>query len=114
MYFCLVNSSEIPTIQIENLDKWVHSFFHFVFIVVWFLFFEKQFQCNDSIIKPLLIAFFFSFCLGIFIEFLQQLYTTTRKGDVLDVVANSVGAVLGILTIVIGNRFKLFDQILKS
>jgi VanZ family protein len=110
----LVDSSKIPTIQIENLDKWIHSFFHFVFTLVWFLFFKKQFQSNNNIVKSLLFAFFFSFCFGILIEFLQQLYTTTRKGDVLDVIANTFGALLGILTIVIGNRLSLFDRILKS
>ena len=110
MYFCLVDSSEIPTIQIENLDKVIHSFFHFVLTIVWFLFFKKQLQSN-SILKPSLFAFFFSFCVGIAIEFIQQIFTITRHADVLDVVANCVGAGLGTLVIVIANKLNLFDRI---
>jgi len=113
LYFCLENSSNLPVIQVENLDKWIHSFFHFVFTLVWFLFFRKQYQFQ-SILKLLIFAFLFSFFLGILIELLQQTFTTTRKADIFDVIANSVGSLLGILVITIGNKFNFFNRILKS
>ncbi len=110
---CLIQSNDLPVIQIENLDKWIHSFFHFIFTLVWFLFFRKQFQ-SLSVLKLMIIAFLLSFFFGIMIEFLQQSFTTSRQGDIFDVIANSVGSLLAIILIVIGGKLHLFDRILKN
>jgi VanZ family protein len=112
-YFCLIKSSDIPSIEIPNLDKCVHAFFHFVFTFVWFLFFRKQLQL-DYVTKPLLYSFLFSFIFGIGIEIGQELITTTRHGDVLDVVANVTGAILAVFTVLMCNKFKLLNSILKN
>ncbi|WP_116796187.1 VanZ family protein [Flavobacterium sp. 103] len=112
-YFCLVNSNEIPVINIPNLDKCIHTFFHLVFTFVWFLFFRKQLQ-SDNAIKPLMYSFVFSFVFGIAIEMLQQSITTTRHADILDVVANSIGAILAVFTVLICNKFNILNSILKK
>jgi VanZ family protein len=112
-YFCLIKSSEIPTIEIPNLDKCVHTFFHFVFTFVWFLFFRKQLQLN-YITRPLLYSFLFSFLFGIGIEIGQKLMTTTRHADVLDVVANLVGATLAVFAVILCNKFNFLNSILKN
>jgi VanZ family protein len=113
VYFCLAESNEIPTIEIPNLDKCVHTFFHFVFTLVWFLFLRKQIQRNN-VIKPLFYSFLFSLFFGIGIEFMQQLYTTTRSGDFFDFVANAIGAILALFTVVLCNRFNILNSILKN
>lgn len=82
--------------DIKNMDKYVHITFHFVLTTAWFLFFRMHFLKNKKY-NPFVIAFLFSFILGIVIEFLQQLFTTSRFGDVLDIVANVFGATLGLL-----------------
>jgi glycopeptide antibiotics resistance protein len=112
-YFCLVDSSEIPTINIPNLDKCIHTFFHLVFTFVWFLFFSRQFQM-DAIWKPLICAVVFSFVFGIAIEVLQNLITTSRTADVFDVVANTVGTIVAIFVVSIGNKTNLLNSILKK
>jgi VanZ family protein len=112
-YFCLVNSSEIPTMNIPNLDKCVHTFFHLVFTLVWFMFFNKQIQIN-TIFKPLLYSVVFSFVFGITIEILQSLITTTRSADVFDVIANTIGSLAAILVIVICNKLNVLNSILKK
>jgi VanZ family protein len=112
-YFCLVDSGKIPIIVIPNLDKCVHTFFHFVFTLVWFLFLRKQMQCNN-VIKPLLYSFLFSLFFGIGIEFIQQLYTATRSGDFFDFVANAIGAILALFLVVLCNRFNFLNSILKD
>jgi hypothetical protein len=38
LYLCLVQSDKLPVVTIENLDKVVHAFFHFVFTSLWILF----------------------------------------------------------------------------
>ena len=112
-YFCLVESSEIPTINIANLDKWIHTFFHFVFTLVWFLFLRKQLQYNN-VIKPLFYSLLFSLIFGILIEFMQQLFTTTRSGDFFDFIANAIGAILALFTVVFCNRFNVLNTIFKK
>lgn len=111
-YFCLVNSNEIPVINIQNLDKCIHVFFHFVFTFVWFLFFRKHLQSQKAI-KPIVFSFLFSFVFGISIEILQELFTTTRHADIFDVAANVTGAILAIFTVLVCNKFNILNSVLK-
>jgi VanZ family protein len=94
-FFCLIKASNIPdvTMSIPNLDKIVHAFFHFSFTILWFLFFQKHYKEANSN-KLLIITVLLSICFGITIEILQELFTTTRKADVFDVLANFSGAML--------------------
>nr|WP_315262533.1 VanZ family protein [uncultured Flavobacterium sp.] len=112
-YLCLIQSSDVPVINIPNLDKCIHAFFYFVFTFVWFLFFRKQLKF-ESFFKPLLISFVFSFVFGIVIEVLQGLVTTTRQADIWDGVANLFGAMLSVFTIVICIRYNILNSILKN
>lgn len=112
-YFCLVQSSDLPVINIQNLDKCIHVFFHFVFTFVWFLFLYKQLKL-DSIFKPLLTSFLLSFVFGIIIEMLQGLVTTTRSADVMDGVANVTGATLAVVLVIICSKYNILNMILKN
>lgn len=112
-YFCLVSSNEIPSIDIPGLDKCIHILFHFALTFFWFLFFSKQLDV-DSVFKPLLYSILFSFILGIGIEILQELVTTTRSADVLDILANTFGATVAVFVAVICKRFKVLNQILNK
>jgi VanZ family protein len=112
-YFCLEKASDLPVITIPYLDKFVHSFFHFGFTLVWFSFFRKQLP-SSIVGKLLLYAFLLSFVFGVSIEFLQEFYTKTRKGDVFDVMANTSGSVFAVFTIVICNKLNFFNRILKN
>jgi VanZ family protein len=105
-FFCLVQLNNVPFERVSNLDKLVHTFFHFVFTSLWFLFFKKHFS-NSNISKPLLISFLLSFGFGISIEILQELFTTTRHADLFDVLANLTGATIAMLGIVLSNRFNM-------
>jgi hypothetical protein len=42
LYLCLVQSDKLPVVTIENLDKVVHAFFHFVFTSLWILFLKHK------------------------------------------------------------------------
>ena len=111
-YFCLIKSSDIPAINIPNLDKCIHVFFHFVFTFLWILFFRKQIQ-TDNLKKPLLYSFMLSFVFGITIEILQELVTTTRSADLFDVVANLTGAIIAVFTVLICYKFNILNSIFK-
>jgi VanZ family protein len=111
LFFCLIKSSDIPKVNIQNLDKVIHAFFHFVFVLLWFLFFKKKLK-STNLFKPLTISFVFSIIFGTVIEMLQQFFTSTRSGDSLDVLANLSGAALAVVGIVLLNKFNgIVDKI---
>jgi VanZ family protein len=112
-YFCLIKSSELPVVNIPNVDKCIHAFFHFVFTFVWFLFFRKQLKFK-YFLRPLLFSLLFSFVFGICIEILQELFTTSRHADVSDVLANLTGAILAVLFVLTCNKFNVLNSVLKN
>ncbi len=109
-FFCLIKSSDIPQVSIQNLDKIVHAFFYFVFTLLWFLFLRKQF-INAKISKILISSAVFSVFFGILIEILQELCTTTRHADVFDVLANLSGATLAVVALLLLNKYNKLDKI---
>lgn len=108
-FFSLVQLSNVPFKGVSNLDKVVHSFFHFVFTLLWFLFFQKQFNTIKNT-KPLLISLVLSVFFGISIEIAQESYTTTRHGDVFDVLANMTGALIAVIAVVFFNKYIKFAK----
>jgi glycopeptide antibiotics resistance protein len=99
-YFCLTDSSNIPSVNISNIDKIVHFCFHFGFTISWILFFKKELKGSDDA-KAYLISFIFSVLFGITIEIMQGVYTTTRASDVTDVLANTLGGMFAIFVAII-------------
>jgi VanZ family protein len=104
-YFCLAPASDIPSVSIPNLDKLAHSFFHFVFTILWFLFFKKQVKKKNQA-KLLVGAVFFSLFFGIGMEILQSRLTVTRNGDLLDVLANFTGALLALVFVLVAKQIR--------
>jgi VanZ family protein len=101
LFLCLASFSNLPDVGVENADKYVHFTFHFVFVNLWFLYFNSKNQKNSF--KLILFIFFASFLLGILIELAQQVFTTTRKGDVFDIFANTSGAFSALILILISH-----------
>jgi glycopeptide antibiotics resistance protein len=111
LFFCLIKSSDLPQVNVPNLDKAIHTTFHFVFTVLWFLFFKKKLNASN-VVRPLVISFLFSFIFGIAIELMQEFFTTTRSADIHDVMANVSGALLAVIAIVLLNKFNgIVDKI---
>jgi VanZ family protein len=102
-FLCLTESSNIPAVEIPNIDKLVHFCFHFGFTLLWFLFFKKQFNSIDNY-KPLLVSFVFSIFFGLAIEILQSRYTLTRSADMMDFLANAIGATSAIIAVLLFNK----------
>ena len=104
LFFCLEKASDIPQIEIPYVDKAVHSFFHFVFTVLWFLFLKKKLS-STTIIRPLVYSFVFSLFFGIAVELMQEFFTTTRRADVFDELANLSGGILAVIAIIVINKY---------
>lgn len=106
-YYCLVNPSSLPTFT--NLppyfDKFVHICFHIGITFLWFLYFKSA-NKSKSVNQALMSAFLFSLFYGIVIEACQSMFTTNRTADVLDVLANSFGAVTVVFFISLLQRIR--------
>lgn len=89
-------SSEVgSTIKIEYKDKYVHFAFYFVFVVLWYQYLNNKLTKR----RTQLIVLFSAIGYGVLMEICQGLFTTTRAADILDVLANSIGAIIGILVV---------------
>ena len=94
-FLCLVTFSDLPSLNVSDADKYVHSTFHFVFTMLWGLYFSIN---REEIKIPQIIwIVLVSICYGILIEFLQGSFTKTRHADIFDVLANTTGALIALL-----------------
>ena len=99
LFLCLASFSNLPDVGVKNADKYVHFTFHFVFVNLWFLYFNYKNQKN--IIKLGIFIFISSVLFGVLIELVQRVFTITRKGDFLDILANISGAFSALALILI-------------
>ena len=92
----------LPTKEIPKLfdtfipiDKLVHLFIFLVLTFLWLLYVNNG--LNDT--KPIVLLFILVACLfyGILIEVIQELFVLSRGAEVLDVIADLLGASLGLL-----------------
>ena len=102
LLLCLGPASDLPKIEISHVDKLAHFTFHFVFIILWYLYFKSTTKIINY--KTPVILFFVSLVFGIIIECSQQVLTTSRKGDILDVISNISGA-FSALVILLSNEY---------
>jgi VanZ family protein len=88
---------------LRHADKVVHSLMYFVLT---FVLLHQNRSIIDNSTKLLLLAII-PLLFGTLVEFLQSWLTTTRKGDVFDVLFNILGIVLAIIVWrLLGNRVK--------
>lgn len=105
---CLVQFSNIPQVGIPSADKYVHSIFHFLFTIFWFLHFNAT--SNRSVVLNLTLVFTFSVLFGIAIEVAQAYFTTSRNAEFADVLANTFGAFIGVISIFLVQTIKASKQ----
>ena len=93
---CSAPGKSIPStdwLRWVNFDKWVHAFLYFVLFFLLFLGYRKF-----SSIKLLFwLSFIFCVVYGVGIELIQAYFLPDRSGDVPDALANSMGAVFGVI-----------------
>jgi len=89
---CLTPGKELPHVDIAFIDKWTHFVLFGVFSFLWLC-------AYPNISKRLLfVLLFVSVGLGAFVELLQGFFTSLgRSAELMDAVADSIGALLGII-----------------
>lgn len=86
----------LPSVGGSGFDKIVHFLFFFALVILWQLVIFKN---NDDELPRKMIFFILGFTLvyGILIEVFQELLTASRTADPFDVVADFLGALIGVL-----------------
>jgi VanZ family protein len=97
-----ISSDVGSSINVENKDKYVHFTFYFVLVVLWFLYAKSKKISQRTKLIVLLSAIGY----GALMEICQAVFTTTRTADILDVIANSAGAITGLLFMIALNNKK--------
>lgn len=90
-------SDKLPSVK--NSDKLYHAIAYFIFMLLWYFTVRLRFKFQKNI--ALLVAFIGAISFGIVIEVLQGVLTQNRQSDVNDVVANTIGAILALLMLIL-------------
>ncbi len=85
----------LPSVNIPHLDKAVHFVFYFVFAFLGCLGYRELKSKNTTIKRAVYFTIVTAVIYGMVIEVLQGVATAHRDPDVLDFLANSVGAFVG-------------------
>ncbi|MEO9571074.1 MAG: VanZ family protein [Polaribacter sp.] len=91
---------QVPKTQLSftSSDKVYHLFAYFTLTICWLFSFYKKTSLKYKIVITCIIY-------GIIIEILQHTLTKYRTGDIYDVLANTIGIILGLI---------VFNLILKK
>lgn len=96
----LLPSSSMPSFSIWELfsfDSFAHAFLFGILTFLMIVGLTKQFTYLRLRHYAIRTSLFASFMFGIFIELLQHFFIYGRQGDILDVIANTIGCLLGIV-----------------
>lgn len=110
LFLCFTAANNIPSMPIlcHFADKYVHFTFHFIFVTLWFLYFKTKFTNLKKVVGCIFLC---AVTFGICIEIGQQLLTDTRKFDVFDIVANTAGAGIATLLILLKIKFLINENV---
>jgi VanZ family protein len=86
-------------LNIPYRDKMAHFVFHAAATVLGCLFLRERSQGTRPMKRAIMTMVGSLFLYGIIIEVLQLKFTTTRMSEILDVIANTVGALSGAVTV---------------
>ena len=86
----VVNRSSL--LDIPHLDKLSHVVMYALFVFLW----SKLLSFKTSRVKSARTAFYISILLGLLMEFLQFGMDMGRHFDILDIIANIIGSIIGL------------------
>ena len=90
-----IPENQEPTSWLDNIDKLVHLGIYLVTSILGFLALQENTRNKLSKARSLWMVLIFAICYGLLMELLQHLMPYNRMAEVWDVVANTIGALLG-------------------
>mgnify|MGYP001084770177 CR=1 FL=1 len=108
---CLLPASSFHRFSLNSLfelDKLIHLILYFVLVVLWAISSGTNYGANKKFIIVLM-----SIAYGVLIELLQAMMGMGRAYDLDDIIANTVGCILGILSVsFVSRNMPLFKKYL--
>lgn len=89
LFLCFLPGEDLPEVDIPLIDKWTHIVLFGVFAFLWLC------AGNTRNLKYMLAILTISVYTGWLVEFVQGHYVPNRSQDVMDILADILGAVLG-------------------
>ncbi|MEX0312734.1 MAG: VanZ family protein [Allomuricauda sp.] len=86
-------------INIPYLDKITHFMFYLIFSILGCLFLRERTKGNLTLGKSTILIGFVAVFYGMLMEVLQYTLTTDRMAEFGDVIANTIGAIVGVILI---------------
>lgn len=96
----LLPSSSMPALSIWELfsfDSFAHAFLFGVLTFLMIIGLTKQFTFMKLRHYAIRASLFTSFTFGFCVELMQHFFIYGRQGDIMDVIANTIGCLLGIV-----------------
>lgn len=91
-----IPTEDLPSVGGSGSDKIVHFLFFFALVILWQLVIFKNYD-DELPRKMIFLILGFTLVYGILIEVFQELLTASRTADPFDVVADFLGALIGVL-----------------
>lgn len=99
LFLCTIGTEDLPSVGFLDLfsfDKFVHTLMFGVLTLTLVVAFRRQARFSILSKKAILIAFVSAVFYGTAIEILQYTMSTGRSAEWQDIVANTLGCVLGV------------------
>lgn len=88
--------NEASFLNIPHFDKWVHFGIFMLFVVLWCWAVSLK-KSQTKILKKFLLITIAGIALGYLLELVQKYFVPNRDYDLWDVLADSIGAISGLL-----------------
>jgi len=100
-FLCFLPARDVPEVNVPLIDKWVHFILFGVFSFLWLL------SSESCTLKGLFLIFIASVALGSLVEFFQGVLTFLgRSCENMDILADSIGGLLGVIIFYVTHRVK--------
>jgi VanZ family protein len=100
---CLMPGDNLPSssfLSFKGADKLIHATLYLVLMILVGKGLVTYFRSSYSRNRIFVIAFLYCLFLGVGIEFIQSVFVAGRVGDVLDILANAIGASIGVVILI--------------
>lgn len=102
----IIPGRHFPKAQLAELDKFAHIFLYLVLLYLMLLAHIGEYNPKFPKLKIILLIMIGS-VYGVMIEIMQGMIFATRTFEITDMIANSIGCLLGLLLFLSLNKLKL-------
>jgi VanZ family protein len=103
---------KLPKFKIPHLDKIVHFVMYFTLQFLVLTEYYKNYTKKISFIKLLSFSLLISVSYGLLMEILQNYFFISRTGSLFDFLANTIGAILGSIAVILLIKTKWFVKLI--